>query len=134
MPAPYYAHAPDFEHNVGFLVSEANGYQSREVGLLDQSPDIYMPGTVLGFITATRRFTRLNPAGTDGSQNAVAILANRADARDAPARETIIARMAEINGLMLLVGVHWPAGITVAQRNAAVAQLGDAQRQIIVRT
>ncbi len=130
MPAPYFAIAPDFDHNVNFIVSEANGYQSREVGILAQSPDIYMPATVLGFITATRQFTRFNPAATDGSQNAVAILANRADARDAPARETIIARMAEVNGLML----RWPTGITVAQRNAAVAQLGDSPRQILVRT
>ena len=134
MPAPYFAIAPDFDHNVNFIVSEANGFQSREVGLLDQSPNVYMPGTVLGFVTATRRFTRLNPAGTDGSQNAVAINANRVDARDAPTAGTIIARMAEVNGLMFVVGVQWPAGITATQRSAAVAQLGDAQRQILVRT
>ncbi len=130
MPSPVHVYDFDFDHDTAFLVSEANGYQSREVGILAQSPDIYMPATVLGFVTATRQFARFNPAGTDGSQNAVAVLANRADARDAPARETIIARMAEVNGLML----RWPTGITVAQRNAAVAQLGDATRQILVRT
>lgn len=130
MPTTYRAIAPDFDHNVDFIVSEANGYQSREVGLLAQSPDIYMPATVLGFVAASRQFARFNPGGTDGSQNAVAVLANRADARDAPARETIIARMAEVNGLML----RWPTGITLAQRNAAVAQLGDSPRQILVRT
>ena len=130
MPSPVHTYDFDHDHDTAFLVSEANGYQSREVGILDQSPDIYMPATVLGFVAATKRFKRFDPAGTDGSQNAVAILANRADARDAPARETIIARMAEVNGLML----RWPTGITVAQRNAAVAQLGDSPRQILVRT
>ena len=130
MPTPRFAIAPDFDHNVNYLVSEANGYQSREVGVFAQSPDVYMPATVLGMITTSRQFTRFNPTGTDGSQNAVAINMNRVDARDAPMSGTITARMAEVNGLML----RWPAGITVAQRNAAVAQLGDAQRQILVRT
>lgn len=130
MPAPYLAIAPDFDHAVNYLVSEANGYQSREVGVFAQSPNPYMPATVLGMVTATRQFTRFNPTATDGSQNAVAINMNRVDARDAPVSGTITARMAEVNGLML----RWPAGITVAQRTAAVAQLGDATRQIIVRT
>lgn len=102
-----------------YLVSEAGGNRSRDVGQLEQSARIYVAGEVLARRTATGMHCHLDPAATDGGQNAVAILFMQTDATQGPRQAAITERDAEVNGLLLT----WPPGITLAQRSAAVAQL-----------
>jgi hypothetical protein len=111
-----------------FVITEANGTISREQVLLGRGPRIEA-GTVLGMVTTSRLFVPLNPAGTDGSQNAVGALRNRRAARlNADTRRSVaIVRHADFNGKKLI----WPAGITVNQRKAYEAQL--AANSVLVR-
>ena len=110
-----------------YLVSEANGYRSREVGLITGGAK-YPPGTVLAKVTASGKLTLLAPTASDGSQTAVAILWAATDTTSSDVRQTITARDAEVNGNCLT----WPTGITTAQQNAAIVAL--ATQGIIVRT
>ena len=116
----------EFRRGGCYLVSEAPGSQSREVGVF--SGGIGQAGQVLGRITADNRLVTLAPTATDGSQNAAAILFQHTDATAADVRVSYTARDAEVNGLLL----SWPAGITVGQQNAAISQL--LALGIIVRT
>lgn len=105
-----------------FLVSENNGDFSRENLILISGQNL-RPGTVLGLITASSKYTQLAPAAADGSQNAIAILCYATDASGGD-RTTAIIRggpsvSVEVNGNLLV----WPAGITTPQRNAAIANL-----------
>lgn len=64
-------------------------------------------------------YVQLNPAGTDGSQNAAAILFADADATTADVEATAHVRDMEYNASEVI----WPAGITGPQQAAAIAQL-----------
>ena len=46
---------------------------------------------MLGRVTASGALRRFDPAATDGSQNPIAVLLNRADAREGDVRQTVIA-------------------------------------------
>ena len=116
----------EFRRGGCYLVSEAPGSQSREVGVV--TGGLFQAGQVLGRVTASTKLTGLNPAATDGSQNAAGILVQRTDASVADVAASFTARLSEVNGLVLT----WPAGITVAQQNAAIAQL--AALNIFIRT
>ena len=110
-----------------YLVSEANGSLSSEVAVITGGVDL-TPGTVLGKLTTTGAMKLLNPAATDGTQTAAAILKHFAQASAGDVPMSITARLAEVNGLVLT----WPAGITVAQQATAMQQL--AALFIVVRT
>lgn len=74
------------------------------------------------------QYVALNPAGTDGSEVAVAIaIYGVTTPADATAAIAIIARDAEVNGHQ----IEWPAGITAGQK-ADAAQALQA-RGIIIR-
>lgn len=114
--------------NAEHVINETNGTMAREQILLYRGAAI-LPGTVLGMITASKLFTPLNLAASDGSQNAAGILR---DGR--PANLTLDTRRAvahvrstDVNGKKLT----WPAGITLLQRKAAEAQL--AATNVLVR-
>lgn len=108
--------------NWEFLVSENNGDFSREQIVLNSGQNL-RSGTVLGRITATGRFTILNPAQTDGSQNAAAILGPATDATAGNTRTAGIVGgpgvSVEVNSRLLV----WPGGITGPQQTAAIAAL-----------
>lgn len=78
-------------------------------------------GTVLGVVTASKKFVRMNPSAADGSQNAAAILLHRTDATGTTdVSGVIVTGNAEIAPLHLT----WDASVTTqAQKDAAVAQL-----------
>lgn len=116
----------EFRRGGCYLVSEAPGNQSREVGIV--TGGLFQAGTVLGRVTASQKLTALNPAANDGSQTAAAILFQKTDASAVDVAASFTARLAEVNGLLLA----WPAGITVNQQNAAIAQL--LALNILVRT
>ena len=76
-------------HAGGFLVWEAfRDYCRETVTITAGTPNPKLePGTVLGKVTATAKFAAHNPAATDGTETAVAVLWDKADASagDAPA-------------------------------------------------
>ena len=77
-------------------------------------------GAVVGIVTATGKVKQIDPSATDGSQYAAGVLMQPCDA----------ALIDREDGLMVarhaIVADHaltWPAGITVAEKQAAVLQL-----------
>jgi hypothetical protein len=68
----------------------------------------------------------LNLAASDGTQNAAGILLFTTDATSGAVKTTMIAREAVLSSY----GLTWPAGITQAQQDAAVAQLGAKGIQV----
>lgn len=75
----------------------------------------------------TVKYKVLNPAGTDGSNRAAAVLVDAVDASAADKACVIIARHAEVNGNELT----WPGAIAAADKSIAIAQL--ERRSILVR-
>lgn len=108
--------------NWEFLVSENNGDFSREQIVLNSGQNL-RAGAVLGRITATGRFTALNTAGSDGSQNAIAILGPATDASAGNTRTAGIVGgpgvSVEVNARLLV----WPVGISAPNQATAVAAL-----------
>lgn len=73
------------------------------------------------------KYGPLNLSGTDGTQNAVAILFNTIDLSPGDTKATVTARATEVNASELV----WPSGATANQIAAATAQL--ALKGIIAR-
>lgn len=102
-----------------YLVSEANGFRSREVAIVASGSGKLDAGTVLGKVTATGKLKPLAPAASDGTQKAAAVLFEACDAAAADVRRTVTARDAEVQAAALV----WPAGVTDPQKTAALAEL-----------
>ena len=126
MPMPVKTFS-DYGANFGFMMSELPGRASREQPVLAPTTVTLKAGTVLGLVTATGQYKPLAPAASDGTQNAIAILAIGKPASTKVQRCTIGARGFEAAGRMLI----WPTGITDVQKKAAEAQLGA--KNILVR-
>lgn len=107
-----------------FLLTEANGQRSRDSTTITGGQ--YAPGQVLGRKSSGEYATH-NPAASDGSQHAVAVLYGAVDAQDADQLGTIIARDAEVITSQLI----WADNITEAQKTAALSKL--AEQGIIAR-
>ncbi|MFZ5499219.1 MAG: head decoration protein [Pseudomonadota bacterium] len=114
--------------NLGDLLKyEAPNLYSRERSTVAAGQNLPL-GAVVGLEAATGKLKALDPSATDGTEVAAGVLGNAVDAtlidrEDAIliARHAIVARNALI----------WPAGITAAQKAAAIAQL--QARGILVR-
>jgi hypothetical protein len=109
------------------LKYEAPNLYSREQATVAAGQNLPL-GAVVGRETATGKLAALDPSATDGTEVAAGVLGNAVDAtlidrEDAIliARHAIVARGALI----------WPAGLSAAQRAAAIAQL--EARGILVR-
>lgn len=109
-----------------YILTEGNGSISREEIVIAQS-GVIEPGTVLGQVTATKKYVALDVAQTDGSQVAVAVNYARIDATNGDVPCVISARDSELKKDQLI----WPAGITEPQKAAAIAQL--EAKHLIVR-
>lgn len=107
-------------HTAGYLISEANGTLSREVVTLLAGNNL-LPGTVLGRITASDKYTQVAPAATDGSEKAVAVLFAPVDATDADHAAVVTARDAEVAAAALVL----PATVTTPQKTAVLDQLAS---------
>jgi hypothetical protein len=95
---------PEGDHDLGFVVAEANGFRSRETGILASGQvAVLAPGTVLGTITSGGKFAEYTTAETDGSQVATAILAFETDATTADQEVTVLVRDAEVNDAEIIV-------------------------------
>lgn len=63
------------KHTAQFLVSEANAYRSRDAATVTVPANTtYEAGTILGQITATKKYVRHDSDASDGSENEAAIL------------------------------------------------------------
>lgn len=110
-------------HNGGYLVSEANGYRSRDVVTLASNgtgPQELEAGTVLGRLTDGGKYAPYDPEAEDGSETAVAILfAGATVPASGDLKATATVRDAEVNGGELVFG----AGVDDAGKAAARADL-----------
>jgi len=111
-----------------FLKSEGPDGISRDAVTLVRHSLTYASGTVLGQVTISRNYARLNPAAADGTQIAKAIVHQDYDATAKDTRGVVISRVAQVKAGKLI----WPAGITDPQKKTAVDQLDD--RAIVVRS
>jgi hypothetical protein len=91
--------------NLAFVLSEGNGQISREVITILSGAGVLEAGTVLGQITASKKFV-ISPnalvVGKEGAETAKAILAYKVDATDADAEAVVVARHAEVKEPMLI--------------------------------
>ncbi|WP_375647906.1 MULTISPECIES: head decoration protein [unclassified Bartonella] len=85
-------------------------------------------GTVMGKITASQKYTPLNPAAADGSQIPAGISFATIDATEADQRAVITARLCTVKASELL----WPDAITDEQKKAAIQSLED-KNNILLR-
>lgn len=106
-----------------FMVSEARGMQSRDVGNFTNSggTDIVLPaGLVLGQLAADSSWAPYTNAGTLGLQVATGILwDNTRIPAGATVKATYIARNCEVNAAEL----QYAAGVLTADKTAALVDL-----------
>jgi hypothetical protein len=111
------------QHAAEFIVSEANGFRSRdEVTLTVAAETTLVPGLVLGKLTATGKYVPYDNAGGDGSDVAAGILyAGIENPGEAPAdyQVTVVNRDAEVR----LADLQWASGLVDADKTAAYADL-----------
>lgn len=112
-------------HTGEHVLSEANGQRSREKVTITGGS--FVAGTVLGKITATGKYTLHDPAATDGSQTAAAVLYADVDAIAADQEGVVHLRDCEVDGDLLT----WKTGITQNDKDAGIAALASAG--VIVR-
>ena len=114
--------------NLGDLLKyEAPNLYSREQATVAAGQNLPL-GAVVGRVTATGKLKALDPAAGDGSDVAVGVLALAVDATLIDREDAILIARHAIVARGALV---WPAGITAAQKAAAIAQL--VARGILVR-
>lgn len=124
----------DLRTTAHYLVSESNGFRSRDQVTIAAGAGHLKAGAVLGKLTATDEYVPFDPrdvpgdgedpptAQTDGRQTAAAILYEGVDASVTAARRTVTSRDAEVVGDAL----QWLDGLTDNQKTAALASLADA--------
>ena len=78
-------------------------------------------GTIVGKITASKKYTQLAPAGADGSQDAAAVLVGDLDASGGDEPGVFLE-----HGVAVDLYLTWPDGITALQKATAIDQLQSA--------
>ncbi len=114
-----------------FLISEANGYRSREQGTVTVAGDTTLEaGSILGIVTSSGKYVRHAAGASNGSQNEAGILYENLVNTTGSAVDftaTVVVRDAEVTKTDLT----YEAGADAAQEtasNAALAALGIATR------
>lgn len=82
-----------------FLVSEANGKRSRETITVTGGP--YLPGQVLGKITASGKYTAYASGASNGTETAAGVLWDAADGSSADVSAVGVVRDAEVDEALL---------------------------------
>lgn len=108
-----------FKTDSDVVKDEGKNRYSRDTDTLASGSGIVIAGTVLGKVTASGKFKPLAPAANDGTQNAAAVILQYSDASAADQPVVNLKRRAQV----VLQSLVWPAGITDAQKSAALAQL-----------
>ncbi|MFJ3259851.1 head decoration protein [Pseudomonas sp. NPDC086581] len=101
-------------HPGEYLISEGPGSISRETVTLAAGPTLYS-GQLLGQITSSKQYAPYNPAATDGTKKAVAILHNTAPASAKARPALVIIRLAEASRARL-------TGLDAAAETALASQ------------
>lgn len=111
---------------LAFVLSEGNGMISREVVTIASGAGKLEPGTVIGQVTASKKYVASPAAevvGQEGAETAKAILCYGVDATSADVEAVVIARIAEVKDPMLI----FAASVNDAtKRNAKLAQIRAA--------
>jgi len=119
------------QSNASFIVSESNGYRSRDdVTVTVPASTTYEAGTLLGKITASGKYVRHAAAAADGSENEAGVLYEtlvNTTVSAVDSESVSFARDAEVNGSELTYEVGADAAQITAS-NLALKALG-----IIVR-
>ena len=76
--------------------TEGHNRISRDEDVLASGSGVVQCGTVLGQVTASGKFAPLAPAASDGTQNAVKVILETADATSADVRVVTLARHSEV--------------------------------------
>lgn len=98
------------------LLVEVSPGWTKEKAMLLAGTD-YRLGQVLTKVAG--KYQVLDPAATDGAEKAAAVLGEHVDATTGDKPGVVIARGA----VLTLAELTWPAGITEAQKNAALDEL-----------
>jgi hypothetical protein len=104
-------------HTGEFLVSEGNNSISREKVVLAPNQTL-LPGTVVYMDAASDQYLALDAAAADAFATAGGVLLDRVDTGDEPGEGVLIARLAEVDGTLLL----WQ-DLSEEQINAGIEQL-----------
>ena len=114
--------------NLGDLLKyEAPNLYSREAATVAAGQNLQL-GTVLGRKTADGKLYALAPAATDGTENAVGVLAADVDATLIDREDALLITRHAIVASHALV---WPVAITPTEKTTAIAQL--EARGVLVR-
>lgn len=124
----------DLRTTAHYLISEANGYRSRGVGVIAAGSGKLKAGAVLGFLKDTKEYVPFDPrdvpgvgenpptAQDDGRQIAVAVLYEGCDATLTAIRRTLTERDSEV----VEGALQWAEGLTDNHKAAALASLAAA--------
>ncbi len=106
--------------NLGDLLKyEAPNLYSRDQVTVLAGQNLAL-GAVAGIVTATGKVKQIDPSATDGSQIASGVILQAIDATAGDSPDgLLIARHAIVADHALV----WPAGITTAEKTAAIAEL-----------
>ena len=119
------------QSNASFIVSESNGYRSRDdVTVTVPATTTYAAGTILGKITSSGKYVRHAAGATDGSEDEAGVLYEtlvNTTGSGVDNASVSMARDAEVNGSELTYEVGADAAQITAS-NLALKALG-----IIVR-
>ena len=110
------------KHPGGFLVWEAFRDYTRETVTI--AAGRLEPGTVLGRITASGKYAAHDPAATDGTETAVALIWGKADATAGDAPAVAIVRGPAIVNRHDLVFAGTPTEGEIAAAHAALLAAG----------
>ncbi len=107
------------KHRGEYIVSEANGSQSRETVTFAQGATKVSACTVMGIVAATGKYVALAPGAADGSQNAAGISYGNVDVTLSDRPAVITARNSEVNASDLVWGTATAAQIAAAKLQLA---------------
>ncbi len=115
------------QNNLGDLLKfEAPNLYSREEITVAQGQKLAL-GAIIGQDSETDVIKALNPAATDGTQNALGALIAEVDATSGNTKAVIVTR----DAILADHAVVWPSAITLEQKTAAIKQL--EARGVIIR-
>jgi hypothetical protein len=110
-------------YNGAFLISEANGFRSRDTGIIKNAggADLVLDaGLVLATLSADGSLAPYDNAGTDGSEAASCILYGSVIVPAGGQKTvTLVSRDAEVNASEL----RWDAAVDAAGKTAGIADL-----------
>jgi hypothetical protein len=111
-------------HNGEFILAESEGSLSRDVGTVTVATGKkYLSGRVLGQLSGSGKYVAYDNVGTDGSEEAAAILYNECDNSDGVAPVDFEATVVNLNAEVALAKLSWETGASAGDKTAALADL-----------